>query len=185
MKLIMIRHGQTELNKNSIVQGRSDYPLNDKGISDALAGAKVLKKHFDKIDIFVSSPSQRALLTTQLVAGKYNHHQKVITDEHFYERDFGPYEGRLVKDVFPIKEFLPGYELDEEIEKRVFQGVKNLFNQYEGKTVLVGCHSHTIKAILTVIAADKYVYSSRLVNGAIFVFDVNNDGIKLIYELNN
>ena len=33
----IIRHGQTELNNRSALQGRSDHPLNEKGIAQAEA----------------------------------------------------------------------------------------------------------------------------------------------------
>lgn len=185
MKLIMVRHGETEINKNKMIQGRSDYPLNDQGIKDALNAASVLVKNIKKIDVFVSSPSQRALLTTQLIAGKYFHDNLVISDPYFYERDFGPYEGRLISDVFPITIDLPGYETDHELQTRVYQGVVNLYKKHHDKTVLVGCHSHTIKAVLTKFASHQYNFQSRLINGSVFIFEVNEDNIVLREVLNN
>lgn len=179
MKLIMVRHGQTELNKNSIVQGRSNFPLNDRGIKDALDAATRLLKYTNKIDKIVSSPSIRALQTVKLISGKFNYHEIIETDEHFYERDFGPYDGRLVRDVFPITNFLLGYETDEEIQTRVINGVWELYKRHQGKTVLVGCHSHTIKAVLTKILPNEFQFSSFLANGAIVVFEVS-DEIKYI-----
>lgn len=31
MKLYILRHGETDWNKNKLLQGKSDVPLNDKG----------------------------------------------------------------------------------------------------------------------------------------------------------
>ncbi len=184
MKLIMIRHGETNLNKNSIVQGRLDFPLNDTGIQQADASADQLKKVIEKIDVFVSSPSMRALQTTKIIAGRYKHRQHIMTDESFYERDFGSYDGRLIKDVFPIIHIPEGYEHDDEIRNRVFKGILKLYQKYPNETVLVGCHSHTIKAFLTEIFPDKFTFSDRLVNGAFFIFEINNDDFKLIFQFN-
>ena len=33
--IYIIRHGKTELNKSNVLQGKSDYPLNDEGIKQA------------------------------------------------------------------------------------------------------------------------------------------------------
>ncbi len=185
MKLIMIRHGQTQINRNSMVQGRSNFPLTDQGINEAIHSGNILKKNVKHVDVFVSSPSMRALQTTQIISGKYNHPDFVITDEHFYERDFGPYDGRLIEDVFPIKVKLDGYEKDKEIEHRVKTGILNLYKKYKGKTVVIGCHSHTIKSILTVIEPDFFTYRTLLVNGAIVELEVNDEGIKYVQMIYN
>lgn len=185
MKLIMVRHGQTEINKEGRIQGRSDYPLNKAGIKDAQKAAEVLLKNVKNIDFFISSPSKRAFETTQIILNQYGYNKTITKDPSFYERNFGPHEGKLVADTFPITKNLPGYETNQEIQKRVYDGVMNLYQKYQGYTVLVGCHSHTIKSILTVFAADKYNYNSILLNGAILILDVKEDNIKLIQVLNN
>ncbi|MGI6787705.1 MAG: histidine phosphatase family protein [Acholeplasmataceae bacterium] len=185
MKLIMVRHGQTDLNKNGLIQGRSDFPLNSKGIKDSLKAAEVLIDNIKKIDVFISSPSKRAYQTTQIILDKYQYNKTIIKDPNFYERNFGPYEGKVVKEVFPIIKFLPGYETNYEIQQRVYRGVMDLYQKYLGNTVLVGAHSHTIKALLTVYEPKSYNYHSVLLNGSIFIFDVKEDTIKLTKVLNN
>ena len=46
--LYIIRHGQTELNTKMLMQGRSDYPLNETGIAQAeeAAGRLIRIKRF-------------------------------------------------------------------------------------------------------------------------------------------
>ena len=41
--IYIIRHGKTELNKSNVLQGRSNYPLNDEGIKQAEEAAQILK----------------------------------------------------------------------------------------------------------------------------------------------
>ena len=41
--IYIIRHGQTELNNRKVLQGRSDYPLNDAGIAQAQEAAARLQ----------------------------------------------------------------------------------------------------------------------------------------------
>jgi Fructose-2,6-bisphosphatase len=40
MKLIVMRHGETEYNKQNLLQGRTDTPLNRKGVKEALSNMK-------------------------------------------------------------------------------------------------------------------------------------------------
>ena len=62
----MIRHGKTELNKANVLQGRSNYPLNDEGIRQAEDAAKMLESiDFDHV---YSSPMIRAVQTAEIVA---------------------------------------------------------------------------------------------------------------------
>jgi broad specificity phosphatase PhoE len=41
--IYIIRHGKTELNKSNVLQGRSNYPLNNEGIKQAEEVAQILK----------------------------------------------------------------------------------------------------------------------------------------------
>lgn len=45
--IYIVRHGQTEMNNRKVLQGRSDYPLNDAGIAQA-------QKAADELGIFPS-----------------------------------------------------------------------------------------------------------------------------------
>ena len=46
MKICFVRHGQTDANKNGLIQGVSDHPLNETGIKQAKEAAKLIKKNF-------------------------------------------------------------------------------------------------------------------------------------------
>ena len=99
MKIIAMRHGQTDLNFEGRVQGcKSDLPLNREGEKQAGEIAKVLA---DKgIDLIVTSPMKRAVQTAEIVAGHLDIKQdKVIKGMRLYERDFGDYEGKLMSEV--------------------------------------------------------------------------------------
>jgi len=93
--IYIIRHGKTELNIKNVLQGRSDYPLNDEGILQAKAAAERLKGiHFDHV---FSSPLIRALQTAEIVAP----YAQPVTDDRLIEMDYGPYEGTNLNDLPP------------------------------------------------------------------------------------
>ena len=85
--IYIIRHGQTRLNHANALQGRSDHPLNEKGISQAKEAAKKLSHiHFDHV---FTSPLTRAVQTARIVAPDIT----PVVDERLIEMDYGPYEG--------------------------------------------------------------------------------------------
>ena len=65
MKILLVRHGETDFNKNKLIQGHSDIVLNETGKEQAInAGRKITD--FD-IDAVFSSPLKRALETARLM----------------------------------------------------------------------------------------------------------------------
>lgn len=89
-KIYIIRHGQTDLNKKHILQGRVDEPLNDDGILQAKAAAALLDSLDVSIDQVWSSPLGRAQDTALLITGE---DVPLRTDDRLLEMDYGPYEG--------------------------------------------------------------------------------------------
>lgn len=65
---VFIRHGETDWNKQGIVMGQTDIPLNDRGREQAYLASAALKNiAFNSI---VASPLSRALETAQIIAEK-------------------------------------------------------------------------------------------------------------------
>ena len=87
--IYIIRHGQTELNNRSALQGRSDHPLNETGIAQAEAAAKRLWERGIAFDRVFSSPLTRAIQTARIVAPGL----KPVVDDRLIEMDYGPFEG--------------------------------------------------------------------------------------------
>lgn len=65
--IYVIRHGQTDLNKEGKLQGRQGLPLNEIGVEQALCLKESLKDiQFDHV---FSSPQVRAIQTAELATG--------------------------------------------------------------------------------------------------------------------
>ena len=85
--IYIIRHGKTELNRANVLQGRSDYPLNEEGILQAKTASEKLRSvSFDHV---FSSPLIRALQTAEIIVPE----KKPVIDNRLIEMDYGPYEG--------------------------------------------------------------------------------------------
>jgi 2,3-bisphosphoglycerate-dependent phosphoglycerate mutase len=65
--LVIIRHGQSEANKENIFTGWRDSPLSTQGIEEARAGGKLLAKEGYHFDIAFTSLQSRAIKTLWLV----------------------------------------------------------------------------------------------------------------------
>ena len=64
--IYVVRHGETEWNAINKVLGRTDMPLNEKGIKQAQELARSLKDL--KIDVFLCSPLLRARQTADAIS---------------------------------------------------------------------------------------------------------------------
>lgn len=84
-----LRHGETDWNKQGLMQGHTDIPLNDTGRAQAEAAVAALSRV--KIDRIVASPLVRAFETAEIV----NRHLKIniVSEDGIRERHFGSMEG--------------------------------------------------------------------------------------------
>ena len=95
MELYLIRHGQTDWNKEGRLQGSVDIELNENGRAMAkAAGIRLNEVFFDKI---YSSPLKRAYETAELI--RNNRNLEIIVDESLREISFGAMEGTTYDDL--------------------------------------------------------------------------------------
>ena len=60
MKLVLVRHGESEWNLQNRFTGWIDVDLTEKGVSEAKSGGKALKEAGLKFDVAFSSYQKRA-----------------------------------------------------------------------------------------------------------------------------
>lgn len=87
--LYLMRHGQTDWNREYRLQGRTDIPLNDTGREMA---AKARERYPDlSVDICYCSPLSRARETAEIFLAGRN--VPIVPDGRIAEMSFGKYEG--------------------------------------------------------------------------------------------
>lgn len=91
MMLYIVRHGETDWNREHRVQGHTDIPLNDYGRHLARETAEGMKDV--KIDMAFTSPLLRARETAQIILGERD--VPLIDEPRIQEIGFGCYEGVL------------------------------------------------------------------------------------------
>lgn len=185
MKIYFVRHGQTNNNHLRLIQGRIDAPLNSTGQKQAKTAGQTLKQTKVTFDKIISSPLSRALETASLVARKLSYKDNILLNENFIERDFGNYEMTTIEESFPkimIPDFTEEfYEDDQTVVNRVKLGIDQVYEDYQGKTVIVACHAHVIRAAYIICDKDQYNFTNfYLGNGSIHSF--NYDGANLVLD---
>ncbi len=152
--IYIIRHGQTDLNRKHILQGRIDEPLNEDGIRQAEEAAEQLRSMGITIDSVWSSPLQRARDTARIIAGD----APLKTDERLLEMDYGPYDGTDLTSPPPeILEFFsdfvnnpepPGMEPLAAIVQRLGEFLEELRDAPPEGNVLISTHAIAMKGAL-------------------------------------
>lgn len=95
MEIYLIRHGETDWNRQKRLQGQSDTELNEYGRE--LAGVTGIALENTPVDIIYSSPLIRAYETANLIRGHRN--IRIIRDDRIKEINFGTYEGKETEQV--------------------------------------------------------------------------------------
>jgi probable phosphoglycerate mutase len=156
-RFIVVRHGETQWNLESRIQGHGDSALTSRGLEQADAIARRLAG--EAFDVLVSSDLGRALQTVQAIGRATN--REVVADARFRERNFGCCEGityaelherypdgfgRHLQDNDPDLR-LPDAETRREFYARIAGSFEELAAEHPGKTVLVVCHGGVLAAL--------------------------------------
>ena len=142
MKLYLVRHGETDMNREMKICGVTDVPLNETGIGQARELAEKAKDI--PFDIIFASPLIRARQTAEIVAAP--HGLPVNIEPRLIETNFGIYEGasRANEEFWEIKPepaiHFPGGESQFEVVARIYPLIRELKEKYPDKNVLLVCH---------------------------------------------
>lgn len=91
MKILLVRHGETEWNGVNRLQGHLDSPVTARGHRQIAALIRALDG--EKIDRVVSSPAGRAVAAATPIAAHFA--CPIRFDARLIERGFGPLEGTV------------------------------------------------------------------------------------------
>jgi broad specificity phosphatase PhoE len=163
-RLILIRHGETDWNREGRLQGGQDIPLNDLGREQAAEAAgrlRTLVPGFATLD-FIGSPMHRAretmdILRTELglEPGAYR------TDDRLKELTFGSWEGFTWRDIRKAeREQAQLRERDKwsfvppggESYGMLAERVRPVLDELSRETVIVS-HGGVARAILALVGA--------------------------------
>ena len=96
IRLIVLRHAQTQWNREGRYQGRTDIPLCSAGIEQAQAAGQALRHA--GAHLVLSSPLTRARATAEVICEVLGSNRCVIEDR-LVELSFGEWEGLIQPEV--------------------------------------------------------------------------------------
>jgi broad specificity phosphatase PhoE len=173
-KLYIVRHGQTDWNKEHRCQGGAvrHIPLNERGREQARGAGEELSGV--RFDVVMCSPLVRARQTCNIIltANKFN--GAVMYDEDLKERDYSKFDGKVI----PEGTTKPTWDLDrdgefENIEtiasmnKRIHGLLEELKSKYDNKNILLVCHGGVSRIIY-------YYFNPIPANRSLFEYQSEN-----------
>jgi probable phosphoglycerate mutase len=194
-RLLLLRHGQTELSVQRRYSGRGNPALTELGRRQAEAAARYLAQR-GGIAAVMSSPLQRAYDTAATAAKALG--LDVTADDDLIETDFGAWEGltfaeAAARDPELHRRWLrdtstepPGGESFDDVMVRVCRARERIINRYQGATVLVVSHVTPIKTLLRLAldAGPGILYRLHLDLASLSIAEFYSDGASSVRLVN-
>jgi len=181
-RLYVVRHGETDFNRDGRYQGTIDVSLNDAGRAQAERAAERIAAL--GIEQIFSSPLLRARETAEVIAARVQLPVQFIGA--LAERGLGRFEGQTKAE---IAERFPGiwdgsptrqmFEAPPEAESlvdltiRVHGVYRDLYARFSGRPIVLVCHggvARTFHGLLRRVSDSDY-FAYKLANGEIDAFD--------------
>lgn len=154
MRLILVRHGETDNNFRRLSLGQLDHSLSARGREQVRLLARRLRR--EHIDAAFTSDLKRARYTLDAIL---EHHPRLRPRKRraLRERSYGVLEGRplhhharaLKASGLPFHEFQPRRgESFVQVRKRLRSFIRELFRNHRKQTVLVVSHGGTMAVLL-------------------------------------
>ena len=169
-KLVLMRHGESVWNKQNLFTGFTDVELTENGIQEAVKAGQEIKEKGIEFDVVFTSTLKRAIETTEIAlkeAGQADLIPSMIKHDDLRERDYGDLTG-LNKDAMrekfgeeQVHIWRRSYDVPPPAGESLEMVVENRVRPYyeahikpllkEGKTVLLGAHGNTLRAMLIIL----------------------------------
>jgi len=183
MKLIIVRHGETEANVKGINQGQSHGKLTGNGVSQADKLGKRLAK--EKIDIIYCSDLGRAKHTAKEIRKYVKAPIRYVKD--IKERNLGVFDGKtfgsfteyVKKNNLDMFTYRPrGGESRKDVRDRVMRFFNQCLEKHPDKTVLWVTHGGIMNRmnVYFMKVGDSHYSKFHPMNCAVSVVEAQEDG---------
>jgi broad specificity phosphatase PhoE len=153
----MVRHGESEGNRDRRFTLTTETPLTDRGRQQARRAARHIGKLY-RPEVIVSSPFLRARQTSELLAEELKLPIEVVHDLH--ERDLGCLKGQSYDALRELVRTDPAYdpkngwswkpdggESYEDVRRRVMVAIEELRRRYAGREILIVSHGGVMLSV--------------------------------------
>ena len=160
VRLLLVRHGETEWNAQGRYQGRSDVPLSEIGRQQALAARDRLAG--EEIHAAYTSDLQRAWETAETILGP--HGLSLYAEPRLREIYFGEWEGLTYDEIVhrypkalaaweadPVNVPPPGGEALSQVVTRVQAALSEIAAAHQDQTVLLVAHGGALQVLICLV----------------------------------
>jgi probable phosphoglycerate mutase len=155
---ILVRHAQTQANKDGIAQGQTDSPLTAEGVESTLR--KAVKLAGFSFSAIYASDLQRAVTTAELLKKELGYPRPVSLSPDLREIDFGGLSGKPREEIMPIVRIhkadlslcYPGGECGADLIARTKRFFANVRHRHGGETILVVTHYGVMETAVRLFA---------------------------------
>lgn len=202
MRILLVRHGETQWNREQRFQGRRDIPLNATGVEQAIKVAEFLADQ--PLQLAFSSPLKRPWATADAIC---NNHGNLILRPipDLQEISHGDWEGKLQSEIEveypgkleqwqrdPASVQMPNGENLNQVWKRTRLAWQEILTTTEAQfpegTAVVVAHDAINKAVICQLfdLSPKAFWTFKQGNGAVTVIDYpeGKDGAPVLRVLN-
>jgi len=185
--ILLVRHGETDWNRDNRFQGHADTTLNDAGRAQVADLAHALRS--ERFSAVYSSPLERAAETATIIASELG--LEVRLDEALMEVDVGSWSGLTRSEI--ETRYADGYarwrayghgwddgETYEELGLRVVAGLQRIAGSHPDQQVLAVTHGGPIRSALAAaehVSFEKARRSIAVLENCATVRIVVRDGI--------
>lgn len=155
-RLVLVRHGETDWNREGRYMGHTDGPLNDKGLAQAEAAAQSLRG--STLAAIYTSDLRRARQTAEALARVTG--APIVVDRRLREIGQGDWEGQLFSHIEqadadllarrrsdPMDTRPPGGESVREAQARVLPLLSEIARQHPTDRVAVVSHGGLLAVV--------------------------------------
>jgi uncharacterized phosphatase len=177
-ELYLVRHGETDWNRQHRVQGLTDIPINATGRKQARAAGRLLTRR--SWDAIYTSPLSRARETASIIATENGLPDPIAVDE-LVERNYGDAEGLNFIEIdrrYPNRSDVPGQETRDAVSARVVPALRLIAAAHPGESVIVVSHGGAIRSVLMTVEPTRS--HGMITNGSVHSFGFEDDELRLI-----
>jgi len=189
-RVILIRPGETDWNRQGRWQGWVASPLNDYGRAQAVSLSRYLRNI--GMSMLYSSDSRRAVETAQILADELS--LEPHYDARWRERDIGAWQGMSLEEIrsWHVEDYqklqadrenfqAPNGESRAQVRERVLAAFNDVLNEDRGSTVGILTHTTSTHVLLDSLLPDYDIYGGVLGNTAVTTIRRGeNDGWELV-----
>lgn len=159
-RILLVRHGRTEWNREEIFRGTIDVPLDEQGRREAACARDWLRE--ENLHAAYCSPLSRAVETAQIILEP--HGIRVESHPGLRDLDYGDWQGKPLEEVkrrhgdlyriwkqAPHEVVFPGGEGLAAVRDRALAAIQDAVEKHPGQTVLMAAHRVVNKVLIAAL----------------------------------